>query len=126
MTELNDMPQNASTYHDDDVDTLHFKLNAMCATLDNELAKTAKRIDKLYNQDICYTLRKLTENGITFDDHEIVEEAVDAFTYRFQKTKQLLKEARLIRCYIEQKTAQKENEIRFAKNALAQYGIATD
>lgn len=107
-------------YADDDIETLQEKFKSICYTLNKELAKTAKRTIELYKEYICVAMCKLEENhDMTFDDHELVEEAMDTFIYKFQKTKEMLKDARLIQYHI----AQKENEIRFAKNTLAQIGI---
>jgi hypothetical protein len=66
------------------------------------------------------------EVGMSFIEHEILEERIDGLFYRYQKNKELLKKGRLIRHYKEEKEKEKMNELRYARNTLAHYGIDTN
>ena len=73
--------------------------------------------EKLYLQN------KNNEVGMSFIEHELFEERMDGLFYRYQKTKELLKKGRLIRHHKEEKEKEKLNELRYARNTLAHYGI---
>ena len=58
-----------------------------------------------------------------FDDQELIEEQIDRLIYQYAKIKENLKKGRDIRFYIEMKETQKSNELRYARNLLAHFGI---
>lgn len=70
-----------------------------------------------------YLENKNNEVGMSFIEHELLEERMDGLFYRYQKTKELLKKGRLIRLYKEEKEKEKKNELVYARNTLAYYGI---
>ena len=58
-----------------------------------------------------------------FETQELIEEQFDNLLFKYLQTKNLLKKGREIRFYKEKKEKEIEKEKRFARNALAQYGI---
>ena len=58
-----------------------------------------------------------------FDDQELIEEQIDRLIYQYAKIKENLKKGRDIRFNIEMKETQKSNELRYARNLLAHFGI---
>ena len=58
-----------------------------------------------------------------FETHELVEEKLDNLLFKYLQIKELLKKGREIRFYKEQKENEITKEKRFARNALAYYGI---
>lgn len=58
-----------------------------------------------------------------FDEQEIIEEYIDRFVYQYEKIKESFKKGREIRSHKEQKEQEKINELRYARNVLAQLGI---
>ncbi len=94
----------------------------------NNLNKDFKNILQKM-KDITTMFEKLYSNnnsnvdGFSFLEHELFEDRMDGLFYKYQRTKELLKKGRLIRCYKEEKEREKLNELRYARNTLAQYGI---
>lgn len=113
---------NTEVYPTDDLHILQEKMNDILKQLNFELSKNSTQISDLNDIMKC-AMDRLNDDVITFGHYEILEDAFDTVIYKYQKTKNLLKTGRLIQCFIEQKTLQKECEIRFAKNVMAQYGI---
>lgn len=86
-----------------------------------EITQKMKHINGMFEK--LYLQNKNNEVGMSFIEHELLEERMDALFYRYQKTKELLKKGRLIRYYKEEKEKEKLNELRYARNTLAHYGI---
>jgi hypothetical protein len=96
--------------------------------LNKEFLNITKRIK--YINDMFYKLYSNDQDnmGMSFIEHELLEERMDGLIYRYQKTKELLKKGRLIRYYKEEQEKEKKaklNELRYARNTLAHYGINT-
>lgn len=86
-----------------------------------DITQRMKYINEMFEK--LYLQNKNNEVGMSFIEHELLEERMDGLFYRYQKTKELLKKGRLIRYYKEQKDKEKTNELRYARNTLAHYGI---
>lgn len=86
-----------------------------------DITQRMNYINKMFEKS--YLQNKNNEVGMSFLEHELLEERMDGLFYRYQKTKELLKKGRLIRYYKEQKDKEKTNELRYARNTLAYYGI---
>jgi hypothetical protein len=89
--------------------------------LNQEFLLTYTRIKIMHDIFESFYANKL--NNATFMEHELLEEKIDNFIYSYQKTKQLLKQGRLVRYHKEEKEKEKLNELRYARNTLAHYGI---
>jgi hypothetical protein len=87
------------------------------------ISQRMKHINMMF--DRLYKNNTNDKVGMSFIEHEILEERIDGLFYRYQKTKELLKKGRLIRHYKEEKEKEKMNELRYARNTLAHYGIDT-
>jgi hypothetical protein len=93
------------------------KLNIEFLNISQRMKYMNDTFDKLYKNN------KYDGLGMLFIEHELFEERMDSLIYRYQKTKNLLKKGRLIRYYTEEKEKEKSNELRYARNTLAHYGI---
>ena len=60
-----------------------------------------------------------------FDYQELVEEQLDCLIYEYTKVKENLKYGREVKFYMEKKEKEKTNELRYARNLLAHFGIET-
>ncbi len=94
----------------------------------NNLNKDFKNISQKMKDintvfDRLYLNNNNHDAGLSFLEHELFEERMDGLFYKYKKTKELLKKGRLIRCHKEEKEKEKLNELRYARNTLAQYGI---
>jgi|LauGreDrversion4_2_1035121.scaffolds.fasta_scaffold448265_2 hypothetical protein len=61
-----------------------------------------------------------------FDEQELIEEQMDRFVFQYVKLKEHFKKGREIRCFKEKKEKkeqEKSNELRYARNVLAQLGL---
>lgn len=58
-----------------------------------------------------------------FEEQELIEEQLDRFVHQYTKIKENFKKGREIRYHKEQKEKEKMNELRYARNVLAQLGI---
>lgn len=58
-----------------------------------------------------------------FEEQELIEEQLDRFVHQYTKIKEYFKKGREIRYHKEQKEKEKMNELRYARNVLAQLGI---
>lgn len=76
--------------------------------------KVSETLEKNYNK---YYLNN------NFDDQELIEEQIDILIYEYAKIKENLKKGRDIRFYIEKRKEQKLNELKYARNLLAHFGI---
>ena len=85
------------------------------------ISQRMKYMNDMFNR--LYENNKYDSVGMSFMEHELLEEGMDGLFYRYQKTKELLKKCRLIRHYKEEKEKEKLNELRYARNTLAHYGI---
>jgi hypothetical protein len=86
-----------------------------------DISQRMKHINAMFEK--LYLKNKNNEVGMSFIEHELLEERMDGLFYRYQKTKDLLKKGRLLRHYKEEKEQEKRTELRYARNTLAHYGI---
>ena len=93
------------------------KLNIEFLNISQRIKYMNDMFDKLYENN------KYDGVVMSFIEHELFEERMDGLIYRYQKTKNLMKKGRLIRHYTEEKEKEKSNELRYARNTLAHYGI---
>ena len=114
------------------------ELNVTRKTDLNELEKkmeyVSKKIaDEFYNinnklsivnniMDLNYNSKYMNSD---FNRHEHIEEHMDSLIYDYQTVKALLNKGREIRYLKEIKEKEKDNEIRCARNTLAQFGITS-
>ncbi len=103
----------------DHMDETVNKLNKEFLNISQRMKYMNDMFEKLYENN------KNDSIGMSFIEHELFEERMDGLFYRYQKTKELLKKGRLIRYYTEEKEKEKLNELRYARNTLAHYGINT-
>ena len=102
-------------------------IEQMDNTVDNlnkefvNITQRMKNINEMFEK--IYLQNKNNEVGMSFIEHELLEERMDGLFYRYQKTKELLKKGRLLRHYKEEKEKEKMNELRYARNTLSHYGI---
>lgn len=101
-----------SEYMDDTIN----KLNKEFLNITQRMSYINEMFNKLYSND-------QNNMGMLFIEHELLEERMDGLIYRYQTTKDLLKKGRLIRYHKEEKEKEKLNELRYARNTLAHYGI---
>jgi hypothetical protein len=71
-----------------------------------DISQRMKHINVMFEK--LYLQNKNNEAGISFIEHELLEERMDGLFYRYQKIKELLKKGRLIRHYKEEKETKKE------------------
>jgi hypothetical protein len=106
---------------DYEAEELEEKINYICN-------QTAQDFYKLKYQSIHVTdilERNFNKSfiNISFDDHEVIEEQIDKLMYQYAKIKKNLRDGREVKFYIEKKEKEKSNEIRYARNLLAYFGI---
>lgn len=102
---------------------------------ENDLTELEEKMNYITNK-IATDLHGLTHNvncikfilesnelNIDFEKQEYIEEYFDKFIYQYSKIKDYFKKGREIRCYKEKKEQEKINELRYARNVLAQLGI---
>jgi len=71
-------------------------------------------------------IQNILENNdvdVDFDRQELFEEKIDQLIHQYSEIKEQFKKGREIRCFKEKKEKEKLNEIRYARNVLAQLGI---
>lgn len=105
---------------------LNEELNSTINSLNKEflsMSQKMKDINGIFEK--LYLNNKNNEQGMSFIEHELFEERIDGLFYRYQTAKNLLKKGRLVRHYKEEKEKETLNELRYARNTLAQYGINT-
>lgn len=114
-------PINIHVDSDHELEELQEKMNFICD-------QTAQEFYKLKNQST--RISEILERNFNksylnnnFDDQEIIEEQIDKLIYQYAKIKKNLKDGREVRFYIEKKEKQKSNELRYARNLLAHFGI---
>lgn len=120
-------------FEDDCIDYSELSDNMLNDHMDDTINKLNKEFLNItqrikYINDMFYKLYSNDQDnmGMSFIEHELLEERMDGLIYRYQKTKELLKKGRLIRYYKEEKEKEKKaklNELRYARNTLAHYGI---
>jgi hypothetical protein len=115
-----DYSELSSKMLDEHMDETINKLNKEFLNISQRMKYMNDMFDKFYENN------KYDGVGMSFIEHELFEERMDGLIYRYQKTKNLLKKGRLIRHYIEEKEKEKLNELRYARNTLAHYGINTE
>jgi hypothetical protein len=116
-----ELPQiNTKADSDNELEELHEKMDYICEKIAEEFYKMRFKISHINGIFENNFNRTLNSN---FDEHELFEEQMDELIHEYFKIKKLLKEGRNIRFYKEQKESEKKNELRYARNALAHYGI---
>jgi hypothetical protein len=108
-----------------EVDYMNVSLEDSVEELDEKLKALTSQLDHLLRiNNTLYSWRP-DSNKKTFEEYELIEERIDKIYYSLKKSKELLKQGRLLKLYKEQKETQKINELRIARNTLAHYGIST-
>lgn len=104
---------------DDNMSEIVTKLNMHFLNISQRMKNINEMFIRLYERT------HDTSVGMTFLEHELLEERMDQLLYMYSKSKELMKQGRLIRHYKELKESETEklNELRIARNTLAQYGI---
>ena len=103
---------------------LNDTMNDTIIKLNKEFLSISKRMKDINDVfEKLYLKNKNNEQGMSFIEHELFEDRIDGLFYRYQTAKQLLKKGRLVRFYKEEKEKEKLNELRYARNTLAHYGI---
>ena len=120
IPEINPININVTSDHDE-LEELREKMNYVCNQtaedfykLKSQSFKVSEILDKNYNKSYLNT---------NFDDQELIEEQIDILMYQYAKIKANLKKGRDISFYMEKKKQQKSNELRYARNVLACFGI---
>ena len=109
------------------VDSDH-ELEELQEIMNNICNESAQKFYKLKSQSL--HVSNILENNFNksylntnFDEQELIEEQIDKLIYQYEQIKKHLRDGREIRCYIEKKEKQKNNELRYARNLLAHFGI---
>lgn len=111
---------------------LNVEMNDTINVLNKEFLSITQKMRDINNMfERLYLKNKNNEQGMSFIEHELFEERMEGLFYRYQKSKNLLKKGRLLRYYTEEKEKEEEeeketeilNELRYARNTLAHYGI---
>lgn len=101
---------------DDDLEELKDKFDCITGSIASEMIRLKK-----YSENVTNELN--INNNTTFEEQELIEEQIDIFIYEYHKLKELLRQGREIRLHKEAKEKDMKNQKRFARNALAHYGI---
>lgn len=104
-----------------DLEELHEKMNYICNQTAHEFYKLTCQSLKV--SDILGKNFNKSYLNNNFDEQELIEEQIDTLIYQYSKIKKNLRDGRDIRLYIEKKKQQKSNELRYARNLLAHFGI---
>lgn len=123
------MAENLNTIHEINinVDSEHEleELREKMKYISNQIALEFRKLKK-QSINVTEILEKNYNNEFmnnNFDEQELVEEHIDNLLYQYEKVKKYLKYGRDVRFYKEKKEKEKSNEIRYAKNLLAHFGI---
>ena len=103
------------------LEELHEKMNYICNQTAHEFYKLTCQSLKV--SDILEKNFNKSYLNNNFDEQEQIEEQIDTLIYQYAKIKKNLRDGRDIRLYIEKKKQQKSNELRYARNLLAHFGI---
>ena len=106
---------------DTDIEELDEIMNIVCDQIAQKYYKTKTRIKKI-NTTLDNNFNKVFMNT-NFDKYELIEEQFDELIHNFTEIKELMKHGRNIKIYKEKKETEKKNELRYARNELAHYGI---
>jgi uncharacterized membrane protein YheB (UPF0754 family) len=101
------------------------EINEKYEYVTNQIAQEFHKLNNI-SQNISDILEKNFNSKFmnkNFGTQELIEEQFDNLLFKYLQTKELLKKGREIRFYKEKKEKEIENEKRFARNALAHYGI---
>lgn len=126
---LTNMAENLNTIHEININVdSEYELEELREKMKYISNQIALEFRKLKKQSINVTeiLEKNYNNEFmneNFDEQELVEEHIDNLLYQYEKVKKYLKYGRDVRFYKEKKEKEKSNEIRYAKNLLAHFGI---
>jgi hypothetical protein len=125
LTPINEMPPvelSINTNHN--IDEINEKLDYITNKISQEFYKL---------KPVCKTINEMLETNFNsnfintnFDEQELIEEQIDTLIFNYNCVKNLSKKGRDIRVYKQLKDKEIENQKRFARNALAHYGINFD
>lgn len=114
-------PVNVYVDSDHELEELQEKMDYICQQNAGEFYKMKIKmahINTIFENN--FNTKTMNKN---FDDHELFEEQIDELIHEYIKVKELMKHGREIRLYTEKKKQQKSNELRYARNLLAHFGI---
>lgn len=114
-------PINVHVDSDHELDELQEKMNYICDQTAQEFYKLTCQSLKV--SDILERNFNKTYLNNNFDQQELIEEQIDKLIYQYTQIKKNLRDGREIRLYMEKKEQQKSNELRYARNLLAHFGI---
>lgn len=119
VSEITPIELNNNSYHELE------EINEKYEYITCQIAQEFYKLNNI-SQNISDSLQKNFNSNFmnkNFETQELLEEKLDNLIFKFLQTKELLKKGREIRFYKEQKEIEIEKEKRFARNALAHYGI---
>ena len=114
-------PMNVHVDSDQELEELQEKMKHNCDQTAQEFYKLTCQSLKV--SDILERNFNKTYLNNNFDHQEVIEEQIDTLIHQYAKIKKKLRDGREIRFYMEKKEQQKSNELRYARNLLAHFGI---
>lgn len=114
-------PMNVHVDSDQELEELQEKMKYICDQTAQEFYKLTCQSLKV--SDILERNFNKTYLNNNFDQQELIEEQIDKLIYQYTQIKKNLRDGREIRFYMEKKEQQKSNELRYARNLLAHFGI---
>lgn len=114
-------PMNVHVDSDHELEELQEKMTFICNQTAQEFYKL--KTQSLRVSDILEKNFNKSYLNNNFDEQELIEEQIDSLIYQYTKIKKNLRDGREVRLYIEKKEKQKSNELRYARNLLAHFGI---
>lgn len=123
LESITELPQiNIQVDSDQELEDLNEKMDYVSQKIADEFYKLKFKISHIngvFENNFNRTL------NTSFEQHELFEEQIDEFVHEYLKVKNYIKQGRNIRFYKEKKESEKKNELRYARNELAHYGIKT-
>ena len=106
------------------LEDLNEKMDDLCEQITEDFKKFKYKLENVDNfLEKIFKNKNINEN---FECQELIEEQIDSLFYDYTKIKPLLSKGREIRCFIEAKEKEKEREMMYIRNELAQYGIKSN
>lgn len=114
-------PMNVYVDSEHELEELQEKMKHNCDQTAQEFYKLTCQALKV--SDVLERNFNKTYLNNNFDHQEVIEEQIDTLIHQYAKIKKKLRDGREIRFYMEKKEQQKSNELRYARNLLAHFGI---